>query len=84
MLSVLHEFSIHPSAFHHALEAWEVPELLKSLEKYVPLFDQFRLLTDIRNITIATFAENGLFKAEAQGPIYGALKSWLIMVSKLH
>jgi hypothetical protein len=38
MLSVLHEFGIHPSAFHHALEAWEVPELLKSLEEYVPFF----------------------------------------------
>ncbi|KAJ5517788.1 hypothetical protein N7453_000210 [Penicillium expansum] len=52
MLSVLHEFGIHPSAFHHALEAWEVPELLKSLEE---------------NITIATFAENALYKAEAYG-----------------
>ena len=38
MLSVLHEFGIHPNAFHHALEAWEVPELLKSLEEYVPFF----------------------------------------------
>ncbi|KAJ5685084.1 hypothetical protein N7536_007703 [Penicillium majusculum] len=52
MLSVLHEFGIHPSAFHHALEAWEVPEFLKSLEE---------------NITIATFAENALYKAEAYG-----------------
>ncbi|KAH7126027.1 hypothetical protein EDB81DRAFT_860673 [Dactylonectria macrodidyma] len=52
MLSVLHEFGVHPQAFHHALEAWEVPELLKRLEE---------------NITIATFAENALFKAEAYG-----------------
>ncbi|KAG0155647.1 hypothetical protein PDIDSM_2820 [Penicillium digitatum] len=52
MLSVLHEFDIHPRAFHHALEAWEVPEFLKTLEE---------------NITIATFAENALFKAEAYG-----------------
>ncbi|KAL3478475.1 hypothetical protein BJX99DRAFT_269153 [Aspergillus californicus] len=52
MLSVLHEFGVHPQAFHHALEAWQVPELLKHLE---------------RNITIATFADNALFKAEAYG-----------------
>ncbi|GMF91068.1 unnamed protein product [Aspergillus oryzae] len=47
MLSVLHEFGVHPQAFHHALEAWQ--------------------LTYSRNITIATFAENALFKAEAYG-----------------
>ncbi|KAE8140535.1 hypothetical protein BDV38DRAFT_290241 [Aspergillus pseudotamarii] len=52
MLAVLHEFGVHPQAFHHALEAWQVPELLKHLEE---------------NITIATFAENALFKAEAYG-----------------
>ena len=34
MLSVLHEFGVHPAAFHHALEAWEIPELLKRLEPY--------------------------------------------------
>lgn len=32
MLSVLHEFGVQPSAFHHALEAWQVPRLLKKLE----------------------------------------------------
>ncbi|KAL5335467.1 hypothetical protein BJX70DRAFT_401562 [Aspergillus crustosus] len=52
MLAVLHEFNIHPKAFHHALEAWQVPELWKQLEP---------------NITIATFADNALFKAEAYG-----------------
>ncbi|KAJ0425611.1 amidohydrolase [Aspergillus carlsbadensis] len=52
MLSVLHEFGIHPQAFHHALEAWQVPEWLKKEE---------------RNITIATFADNALYKAEAYG-----------------
>ncbi|KAL2853616.1 hypothetical protein BJX68DRAFT_274777 [Aspergillus pseudodeflectus] len=52
MLSVLHEFGIHPQAFHHALEAWQVPEWLKRAE---------------RNITVATFAENALYKAEAYG-----------------
>ncbi|PYH40850.1 amidohydrolase [Aspergillus saccharolyticus JOP 1030-1] len=50
MLAVLHEFDIHPRAFHHALSAWQVPEFLKHLEE---------------NITIATFADNGLYKAEA-------------------
>jgi imidazolonepropionase-like amidohydrolase len=38
MLSVLHEFGIHPQAFHHALEAWQVPEWLKKEERSVPLF----------------------------------------------
>ncbi|OHF03931.1 amidohydrolase [Colletotrichum orchidophilum] len=52
MLDVLHEFGVHPQAFHHALEAWQVPEFLKQQEE---------------NITIATFAENSLFKHEAYG-----------------
>ncbi|KAH0438757.1 hypothetical protein CcaCcLH18_03189 [Colletotrichum camelliae] len=52
MLAVLHEFVVHPQAFHHALEAWQLPEFLKEQE---------------RNITIATFAENSLFKHEAYG-----------------
>ncbi|KAL4946520.1 hypothetical protein BDV06DRAFT_233118 [Aspergillus oleicola] len=52
MLSVLKEFGVHPNAFHHVLEAWQVPELLRRLEP---------------NITIATFADNALFKAEAYG-----------------
>ncbi|KAL2878408.1 hypothetical protein SGCOL_006382 [Colletotrichum sp. CLE4] len=52
MLDVLHEFGVHPQAFHHALEAWQVPEFLKKQEE---------------NITIATFAENALFKHEAYG-----------------
>ncbi|KAL4788813.1 hypothetical protein BDV19DRAFT_397964 [Aspergillus venezuelensis] len=50
MLSVLREFGVHPNAFHHALEAWQVPELLKHLEP---------------NITVATFADYALYKAEA-------------------
>ena len=29
ILSVLHEFGVHPRAFHHALEAWQVPEFLQ-------------------------------------------------------
>ncbi|KAL4758892.1 uncharacterized protein BDW70DRAFT_169809 [Aspergillus foveolatus] len=52
MLSVLHMFGVHPSAFQHALKAWQVPELLKKLEP---------------NVTIGTFADNALFKAEAYG-----------------
>ncbi|KAJ0161710.1 hypothetical protein CTA2_5709 [Colletotrichum tanaceti] len=52
MLHVLHEFGVRPQAFHHALEAWQVPEFLKQQEE---------------NITIATFAENALFKHEAYG-----------------
>ncbi|KAJ8107283.1 hypothetical protein OPT61_g8972 [Boeremia exigua] len=52
MLDVLHEFGVHPNAFHHALEAWQVPDFLKQQEG---------------NVTIATFAENALFKHEAYG-----------------
>ncbi|KAH7035108.1 amidohydrolase [Microdochium trichocladiopsis] len=52
MLAVLHEFDIHVQAFHHALGAWEIPEFLKQQEP---------------NITIATFADNALFKHEAYG-----------------
>ncbi|OJJ54511.1 hypothetical protein ASPSYDRAFT_159752 [Aspergillus sydowii CBS 593.65] len=52
MLSVLHEFDIHINSFHHALKAWQVPELLKQLEP---------------NVTIATFAEHAFYKAEAFG-----------------
>ncbi|KAI8279499.1 hypothetical protein K4K59_008942 [Colletotrichum sp. SAR11_240] len=33
MLAVLHEFGVHPQAFHHALEAWQVPEFLKEQER---------------------------------------------------
>lgn len=32
ILSVLHEFNVHVNAFHHALEAWQVPEFLKRAE----------------------------------------------------
>lgn len=52
MLEVLHEFGVHPQTFHHALEAWQVPNFLRAQEP---------------NITIATFAENALFKHEAYG-----------------
>lgn len=38
ILSVLHEFGIHIKGFHHALEAWQVPELLKQWEPYVHVF----------------------------------------------
>ncbi|KAH6879907.1 hypothetical protein B0T10DRAFT_520013 [Thelonectria olida] len=53
LLQVVGEFGIKPRALHHALEAWQVPELLKSLGE---------------NITIATFAEFGLYKWEAYSP----------------
>ncbi|OJJ07672.1 hypothetical protein ASPVEDRAFT_142292 [Aspergillus versicolor CBS 583.65] len=52
MLSVLHEFGVHIRGFHHALEAWQVPGLLKQWEP---------------NVTIATFAEHAFYKAEAFG-----------------
>ncbi|KAF5012422.1 hypothetical protein F66182_15263, partial [Fusarium sp. NRRL 66182] len=43
------EFGFHIQAFHHALSAWKVPELIKSSGQ---------------NITVATFAEFSLYKVE--------------------
>ncbi|KAK4497874.1 hypothetical protein PRZ48_010529 [Zasmidium cellare] len=57
MLAVLHEFELHPRAFHHALEAWQVPELLKMEERQVYPWAGGH----------TTFAENAFFKAEAYG-----------------
>lgn len=45
-----HEFGFRIQAFHHALSAWKVPELIKDRGE---------------NITIATFADFGLYKVEA-------------------
>ncbi|TGO87835.1 hypothetical protein BPOR_0200g00040 [Botrytis porri] len=44
------EFGFRIQAFHHALSAWKVPELIKSSGE---------------NITIATFSEFGFYKKEA-------------------
>ncbi|KAK9417105.1 putative Carbohydrate esterase family 9 protein [Seiridium unicorne] len=53
MLGVVKEFGIQVRAFHHAIEAWQVPEMLKTYGG---------------NITIATFAEAALYKHEAYNP----------------
>lgn len=53
MLRVIHEFGIQVKAFHHAIEAWQVPHMLKELAG---------------NVTIATFAEFSLYKHEAYYP----------------
>ncbi|KAF7520711.1 hypothetical protein G7054_g12688 [Neopestalotiopsis clavispora] len=53
MLGVMGEFGIHVKAFHHAIEAWQVPEMIKEHGG---------------NITIATFAEASLYKYEAYSP----------------
>ncbi|PSR78882.1 hypothetical protein BD289DRAFT_443226 [Coniella lustricola] len=50
MLRVSHEFGFHVKAFHHALAAWQVPEMLKEYGE---------------NVTVATFAEFSLYKQEA-------------------
>ncbi|KAF3770463.1 hypothetical protein M406DRAFT_344188 [Cryphonectria parasitica EP155] len=50
MLRVSHEFEFRVRAFHHAIEAWQVPEMLKEYGE---------------NITVATFAEFALYKQEA-------------------
>ncbi|WYZ40666.1 hypothetical protein EsH8_IV_001007 [Colletotrichum jinshuiense] len=59
MLRVTGEFGVRVRAFHHALEAWQVPEMLKAYGE---------------NITIATFAEFGLYKFEAYSPSLSAGK----------
>ncbi|ORY70057.1 uncharacterized protein BCR38DRAFT_481208 [Pseudomassariella vexata] len=53
MLGVTREFGIRARAFHHAIEAWQVPEMLKEYGE---------------NVTIATFAEFALYKHEAYHP----------------
>ncbi|KAJ8058223.1 hypothetical protein OCU04_012419 [Sclerotinia nivalis] len=50
MLHHSKEFGFRIQAFHHALAAWKVPELIKSSGE---------------NITIATFSEFGFYKKEA-------------------
>ncbi|KAI1326030.1 hypothetical protein F5Y16DRAFT_376142 [Xylariaceae sp. FL0255] len=53
MMGVVHEAGFHVKAFHHAIEAWQVPEMLLSNEP---------------NITVAIFAETGFYKDEAYSP----------------
>lgn len=53
MLGISEEFGYRVWGFHHAIEAWQVPEML--LERG-------------RNVTIATFAEFSLYKWEAYAP----------------
>ncbi|KAG8165756.1 hypothetical protein KVR01_004308 [Diaporthe batatas] len=50
MLRISHEFGFRVRAFHHAIAAWQVPEMLKEYGE---------------NLTIATFAEFALYKKEA-------------------
>ncbi|KAH8651044.1 hypothetical protein BX600DRAFT_387377 [Xylariales sp. PMI_506] len=53
ILNVMHEFGVRITAFHHGIEAWQVPKMLKAYEE---------------NITIATFAEIALYKHESYNP----------------
>ncbi|OAA52148.1 carbohydrate esterase family 9 protein [Cordyceps fumosorosea ARSEF 2679] len=53
MIRISEEFGFKISGFHHAIEAWQVPGMLK---ERVP------------NITIATFAEFSLYKHESYWP----------------
>ncbi|KAI8162298.1 hypothetical protein K4K49_000887 [Colletotrichum sp. SAR 10_70] len=57
MLRVTGEFGVKVRAFHHAIEAWQVPEMLKNYGD---------------NVTIATFAEFSLYKWEAYAPSLSA------------
>lgn len=82
MLRVSHEFGFRVRAFHHAIEAWQVPEMLKEYGEYVlhsflflPIAHSECVCKDPsdsnanpdRNLTIATFAEFSLYKQEAYG-----------------
>ncbi|KXH60368.1 hypothetical protein CSAL01_05749 [Colletotrichum salicis] len=59
MLRVTGEYDVRVRAFHHALEAWQVPEMLKAYGE---------------NVTVATFAEFSLYKFEAYAPSLSAGK----------
>jgi hypothetical protein len=62
------EFGFRIQAFHHALSAWKVPELIKDSGQYdSTLNSNITKLRRIRNITIATFADFALYKQEAYG-----------------
>lgn len=50
MLRVSHEFGFRVRAFHHAVSAWQVPEMLKEYGE---------------NLTVALFAEFAFYKQEA-------------------
>ncbi len=50
MLRISKEFGFRVRAFHHAIAAWLVPEMLKQYGE---------------NVTFATFAEQSLYKVEA-------------------
>ncbi|KAF6835854.1 hypothetical protein CMUS01_05635 [Colletotrichum musicola] len=59
MLRVTSEFGVRVRAFHHAVEAWQVPEMLKTYGE---------------NVTVATFAEFSLYKWESYAPSLSAGK----------
>ncbi|RJE23501.1 hypothetical protein PHISCL_04170 [Aspergillus sclerotialis] len=50
------EFGFRIAAFHHALDAWKIPELIKAAG-----------YAQGKNITIASFSDYGFFKREALG-----------------
>ncbi|KAJ0282272.1 hypothetical protein CBS470a_007862 [Colletotrichum nupharicola] len=57
MLAVLHEFGVHPQAFHHALEAWQVPEFLKEQEREALIDDVSSLDTSDHLAMVVTNGE---------------------------
>jgi hypothetical protein len=54
MVRNAHEFGFNISAFHHALEAWQVPSLLKENNIGAALFVNFLIDSKIRLIIGAT------------------------------
>jgi imidazolonepropionase-like amidohydrolase len=62
------EFGFRIQAFHHALSAWKVPEMIKDSGQYDNItISKMTKLSRNRNITIATFADFSLYKQEAYG-----------------
>lgn len=53
MLRISHEFGYRVRGFHHAAEAWQIPEMLKEKGE---------------NVTLAIFAEFSLYKWESYSP----------------
>lgn len=69
MLAVLHEFGVHPRAFHHALSAWQVPEFLKHLEECVasPLIS----MSQIEGLTQVGSQKHHYCHVRRQRPVQG-------------
>lgn len=92
MLRVSHEFGFRVRAFHHATEAWQVPEMLKEYGEYVLpsnsskfLTQSFNLRAHLTGISPSQFLPNSLYtnKRPMEG-ISGLAKSSATTVYPRH